>query len=36
MRVAEARITFVSTDAGEVTGLVVHMNGKDQPGNKVR
>ena len=34
LRVADVDIDFVKDDHGEVTGLVVHQNGKDQQGVK--
>lgn len=36
VREFEAQITFVTDEGGGVTGLVLHQNGRDVPGTKVR
>ncbi len=35
-RAVDAQITFVKNDKGQVTGLVLHQNGQDMPGNKIK
>ena len=34
--VVDARITFVKADSGEVTGLILHQNGQNVPGKKIK
>ncbi len=36
VRVMNAQISFTKDDTGEVTGLVLHMDGRDQPATKAR
>jgi len=36
LRVANVQITFTKAPSGEVTGLILHQGGRDQPGRKVR
>ncbi|HEX6315683.1 MAG TPA: serine hydrolase [Gemmatimonadaceae bacterium] len=36
LRVVNAQVTFTRASSGEVTGLVLHQGGRDQPGRKVR
>ncbi|MBA3709872.1 MAG: serine hydrolase, partial [Planctomycetes bacterium] len=36
LRVVNARITFEANSSGAVTGLVLHQNGRDTPGRRVR
>ena len=36
LRVTNAQITFTKAPSGEVTGLILHQGGRDQPGRKVK
>ncbi|MCB2230423.1 serine hydrolase [bacterium] len=36
LRVVEAQISFVRDDAGKVTSLILHQNGRDMPAEKIR
>jgi CubicO group peptidase (beta-lactamase class C family) len=36
LRVANVQITFTKAPSGEVTGLILHQGGRDQPGRKVK
>ncbi|MCZ6857218.1 MAG: DUF3471 domain-containing protein [Gemmatimonadetes bacterium] len=36
LRVFDAQISFTKDDSGEVTGIILHQNGRNQPGRKVR
>jgi hypothetical protein len=36
LRVVDAQVTFTKAPTGEVTGLILHQGGRDQPGRKVR
>jgi hypothetical protein len=36
LKVANARVTFTKDDKGAVTGLVIHQNGRDVPGKKIK
>ena len=36
LRVTNAQITFTRAPTGEVTGLILHQGGRDQPGRKVK
>jgi CubicO group peptidase (beta-lactamase class C family) len=36
LRIVDAQITFTNDDSGVVTGLVLHQNGANRPGRKVR
>jgi D-alanyl-D-alanine-carboxypeptidase/D-alanyl-D-alanine-endopeptidase len=36
LKVVDAQISFVKDPSGAVTGLVLHQNGQDQPGKKVK
>ena len=36
LRVVNAQVTFTRATSGEVTGLILHQGGRDQPGRKVR
>jgi len=36
LKVVDAQITFTKKDAGEVAGLILHQNGRDVPGQKVK
>jgi len=36
LRVANIQITFTRAESGEVTGLVLHQGGRDQPARKIR
>jgi CubicO group peptidase (beta-lactamase class C family) len=36
LRVANVQVTFTKAPSGEVTGLILHQGGRDQPGRKVR
>ena len=36
LRVVDAQVSFTKDDSGAVTGLILHQNGRDQPGLKVR
>jgi CubicO group peptidase (beta-lactamase class C family) len=36
LRVADAQVSFTRAPSGEVTGLILHQGGRDQPGRKVR
>jgi hypothetical protein len=36
LKVSNATVTFTRDAAGAVTGLVVHDNGEDRPGRKIR
>ena len=36
LRVVTAQVTFTRATSGEVTGLILHQGGRDQPGRKVR
>jgi len=35
-RVVNAQVTFNRDDKGTVTGLVIHQNGRDLPGKKIK
>ena len=36
LRVANVQVTFTKAPSGEVTGLILHQCGRDQPGRKVK
>ena len=36
LRVVDAQVSFTKDDSGAVTGLILHQNGANQPGRKVR
>jgi len=36
LRVVDAQVSFTKDDSSTVTGLVLHQNGANQPGQKVR
>lgn len=36
LRAVDAQVTFTKAPSGEVTGLILHQGGRDQPGRKVR
>jgi len=36
LKVVDAQVTFVSNDKGEVEQLVLHQNGQNMPGKRVR
>ena len=36
LRVVDAQVSFTKDDSGAVTGLILHQNGVNQPGRKVR
>ena len=36
LRVANVQLTFTRASSGEVTGLILHQGGRDQPGRKVK
>ena len=36
LKVVDAQLTFVSNDKGEVDQLILHQNGRDMPGKRVR
>jgi hypothetical protein len=36
LKIVEAQISFVKDASGAVTGLVLHQNGQDQPGKKIK
>jgi CubicO group peptidase (beta-lactamase class C family) len=36
LRVVNAQVTFTKAPTGEVTGLILHQGGRDQPGRKVK
>jgi CubicO group peptidase (beta-lactamase class C family) len=36
LRVADAQVSFIRASSGEVSGLVLHQGGRDQPGRKVK
>jgi CubicO group peptidase (beta-lactamase class C family) len=36
LRVTNAQVTFTKSSSGEVTGLILHQGGRDQPGRKVK
>ncbi len=36
LRVVNAQVTFTRASSGEVTGLILHQGGRDQPGPKVK
>jgi CubicO group peptidase (beta-lactamase class C family) len=36
LRVTNAQLTFTKAPSGEVTGLILHQGGRDQPGRKVK
>jgi len=36
LRVANVQVTFTKAPSGEVTGLILHQGGRDQPGRKVK
>ncbi len=36
LRVVNAQVTFTKAPSGEVTGLILHQGGRDQPGRKVK
>ena len=36
LRVVDAQVSFTEDDSGAVTGLILHQNGANQPGRKIR
>ncbi len=36
LRVVDAQVTFTMDDSGAVAGVVLHQNGANRPGRKVR
>jgi len=36
LKVVDAKVTFVKDDKGQVTGLILHQNGQDVPGKKIK
>lgn len=36
LRVVDAQVSFTTDDSGAVTGMILHQNGANQPGRKVR
>ena len=36
LRVVDAQVSFTKDDAGAVTGIILHQNGANQPGRKIR
>ena len=36
LRAVDAQVSFTKDDSGAVAGLILHQNGRDQPGSKVR
>ena len=36
LKVVDAQVTFTKDDAGEVSGLILHQGGANQPARKVR
>jgi len=36
LRIVNAQVTFTRAPSGEVTGLILHQGGRDQPGRKVK
>ena len=36
LKVVDAQISFTKDSSGNVTGLVLHQNGQDAPGKKIR
>ena len=36
LKIVDAQVSFTKDDSGAVTGMILHQNGRDQPGRKVR